>query len=103
MIEDLNTLLGQTPIIKDDSLESFSLSHFIEDLLFAQCFTEADVQAFGSIPNRYAELHGFASYGNLRGVTTLICVMDYLMHMMDRLKSLGAFNAVSVLPSSSAT
>jgi hypothetical protein len=52
VIEDLKKLLMQTPIIKDDPLESFSLFHFIEDHLFAQCFTEVDAQAFGSIPNR---------------------------------------------------
>lgn len=93
VIEGLKTLLAQTPVIKDDPLESFSLFHFIEDHLFAHCFTESDAQVFGAIPNRHAEMHGFASFGNLQGATTLICVMDYLLRMMDRLKQLGAFSA----------
>jgi hypothetical protein len=95
VIEELKALLGKTPIVADNPLESFSLFHFIDDHLFAECFTEADAQAFGPIPNRHAEVHGFASYGNLQGATTLICVMDYLLRMMSRLKQLGAFNAVS--------
>jgi hypothetical protein len=52
----------------------------------------ADVQAFGSIPNRHAEMHGFTSYGSLQGATTLVCVMDYLLRMIDRLKGLGTFS-----------
>ena len=99
VIEDLKELLGHTPVIKDDPLESFSLFHFIEEHLFAQCFTEVDAQAFGSVPNRHAEMHGFASYGTLQGATTLVCVMDYLLRMMARLKGLGAFKLTSV-PSS---
>ena len=93
VIQDLKNLLGETPVIQDDALESFSLFHFIEDHLFRNCFTEADAEKFGSIPNRHAETHGFASYGNRQGATTLVCVMDYLLRMMDRLKKLGAFSA----------
>jgi len=92
VIEDLKALLRETPLFKDDPLESFSLFHFIEEDLFAQCFTEADAQSFGAVPNRHAEMHGFASYGTLQGATTLVCVMDYLLRTMDRLKSLGAFS-----------
>ncbi len=95
VIEDLKQLLEGTPIVKDDPLESFSLFYFIEDHLFAHCMTEADAQAFGTVPNRHAEMHGFASYGTLKGATTLVCVMDYLLRMMDRLKRLGTFNSPS--------
>lgn len=95
VIDDLRALLAKTPVVKDDPLETFSLFHFIEDRLFAQCYTEVDAHSFGSIPNRHAEIHGFASYGNLQGATTLVCVMDLLLRMMDRLKRLGAFNAAA--------
>jgi len=92
VIKDLKNLLEETPLMVDDRLESFSLFHFIDDHLFSNCFTEADAQKFGSIPNRHAETHGFASYGNRQGATMLICAMDYLLRMMDRLRKLGAFS-----------
>jgi hypothetical protein len=100
VIDDLKQLLGETPVIDGDPLEDFSLFHFIDDHLFAQCFTEIDAKGFGSVPNRHAEMHGFASYGDLQGATTLVCVMDCLLRMMDGLKQLGAFNATEPAPSS---
>ena len=90
VIADLKAILGNTPLIEDDPLEAFSLFHFIGDHLFAQLFTEADPHTFGTLPDRHAEMHGFASYGTLQGATTLVCIMDCLLRMMARLKRLGA-------------
>ncbi len=57
----------------------------------ARAGTEADAQAFGGIPNRHAQLHGFASYGNFKGATTLVCVKDFLLQLMDRMNKLTNF------------
>lgn len=90
-ISDLKEMLDRTPLMQDEPLEMFSLMHFIDDHLFKNCWTVADAQMFGPIPNRHAEMHGFASYGHLQGSSTIVCVMDLLLKMMDRLKTLGAF------------
>ncbi len=88
VIDDLKDTVNQLPVTGSDPLESFSLHHFIDEHLFANCFTDADAQALGTIPNRHAEVHGFASFGDLKGATTLVCVMDFLLQLMDRLKKL---------------
>jgi len=90
-ISDLKEMINRTPMMKDDPLEMFSLLHFIDDHFFQNCWTVADAQMFGPIPNRHAELHGLASYGHLQGSSTLLCVMDILLRLMDRLKKLNAF------------
>jgi hypothetical protein len=88
VIDELKKTIEQLPVSGSDPIESFSLYHFIDDHLFAVCFTEADAQAFGDIPNRHAELHGLASYGSLQGATTLLCVFDFLIQLMHRLTML---------------
>lgn len=88
-IKKLRELLQESPLIKEEPLEAFSLYHFIDHQLFAACHTEADAAAFGGVPNRHAELHGFESYGDLRGASIMLCVMDLLLRMSSRLLDLG--------------
>jgi len=94
VIDELKKTIEQLPVSDSNPIETFSLYHFIDDHLFAACFTEADAQAFGNIPNRHAELHGLASYGSLQGATTLLCVFDFLMHVMHGLKMLTTAPAI---------
>lgn len=88
VIDWLKSTIEQLPVTGTAAIESFSLQHFIDDKLFAACFTPADAQALRNIPNRHAELHGLASYGNIKGATTLLCVTSYLLQLMDRYRSL---------------
>jgi hypothetical protein len=41
--------------------------------------TQADAEQLGPGPNRHAEVHGLASYGDLRGATKMICVTDLML------------------------
>jgi hypothetical protein len=83
-IDSLKDVIDSLPVSGTDAIESFSLHHFIEDKLFARCFSVAEAQALGTFPNRHAELHGLATYGNFKGATTLLCVMGLLLQLMDR-------------------
>ena len=83
-IDSLKGTIDSLPVSGTDAIESFSLHHFIEDKLFARCFSVVDAGALGTFPNRHAELHGLATYGNLKGATTLLCVMGLLLQLMDR-------------------
>jgi hypothetical protein len=88
VIENLKDAIMGLPVSGTDAIESFSLHHFIQDGMFASCFGTTDVRALGDIPNRHAELHGLASYGTLKGASTLVCVMSLLLQMMDRMQAL---------------
>lgn len=90
VIEWLKSTIDQLPVAGTAAIESFSLHHFVDDKLFASCFSSADAKALGDVPNRHAELHGLASYGNLKGATTLLCVTSYVIQLMDRLRGLTA-------------
>lgn len=58
-----------------ESLAAFSL---ISEDLFASCFTQADALALNN-PNRHAEMHGLATYGDLRGATKVLSAADFLV------------------------
>ena len=60
-------------------LEGATIYPFLARQLFAHCQDVADAQALGALPNRHAELHGFASYGDLRGATALLACLDVLL------------------------
>ena len=82
IIREFIQVLGSTPVIKQDPLESMSLFYFVSDRLFASCYTEADAAAFGSVPNRHAELHGLGSYGNLQGASVILCAFDLILKLL---------------------
>lgn len=88
-VESLKELLRETPLIKEEPVETMSLYDFIDDHLFAACYTEADAQAFGSVPNRHAELHGLDSYGTLQGASLMLCASDLMLRFACRLLDLG--------------
>jgi hypothetical protein len=71
--------LGSFPISHFDPIESLTIYKIISDDLFAKCFTAADAAQLTSGPNRHAELHGLKSYGDLRGATQMLCVLDFLL------------------------
>ena len=89
VINDLQEALRATPLIRQDPLEAMSLFHFIDERLFAFCRTEADAAAFGGVPNRHAELHGYDSYGNLQGASVVICAFDLMLKMLHTQIDLG--------------
>jgi hypothetical protein len=89
-IDGLKALLDQLPIKGTEPLESFSLRKFIDEHFFAQCYTKAEAESFGGIPNRHAELHGFSSFGTRQGAITLLCVTDFLFHLLDKFKRLSS-------------
>jgi hypothetical protein len=78
-VEAIKSYLGSVPVSHFDPIESLSIYPVIADDLFAKCFTTADANRLGDGPNRHAELHGLASYGNLRGATKMLCVGDFLL------------------------
>lgn len=84
VIDALKDTINQLPCDGTDVIELFSIYHFIDEKLFAACFSATDAQAFGTVPNRHAELHGLASYGNLKGATIMLCVMGFLLQLMAR-------------------
>ena len=88
-VQGLKQLLRETPLIKEEPVETMSLYEFIDDQLFAACHTEADAQAFGSVPNRHAELHALESYGTLQGASLMLCATDLLLRFACRLLDLG--------------
>jgi len=88
-VDGLKELLRETPLIKEDPIETMSMYEFIDDQLFAACHTEADAQAFGAVPNRHAELHALESYGNLQGASLMLCATDLLLRFACRLLDLG--------------
>jgi hypothetical protein len=90
VIEWLKSAVDEVPVAGTAAIESFSLQHFLDDKLFATCFSSADARALGDIPNRHAELHGLASYGSLKGATTLLCVTSYVVQLVDRLRSMSS-------------
>lgn len=92
VISALKAILDSVTIAGTDAIESMSLYHFIDDKLFAQCFSTADAQALGEVPNRHAELHGLESYGNQKGATTLLVVTSFLMELVDRHRAESAVN-----------
>ena len=47
VISDLNEMINNTPLMKDEPLEMFSLMYFIDDHFFQNCLTPADAQMFG--------------------------------------------------------
>jgi hypothetical protein len=40
-------MINNTPLMKDEPLEMFSLMYFIDDHFFQNCWTPADAQMFG--------------------------------------------------------
>jgi hypothetical protein len=78
-IKAIKSYLGDVPVSYFDPIESLSIYPVIADDLFAKCFTAADASQLGAGPNRHAELHGLASYGDLRGATKMLCVGDFLL------------------------
>lgn len=89
VIKDLQEAINETPLIKDDPVELLTTIHFVEESLFASCYTEADAQALGPTPNRHAELHGLGSYGNLQGASVVLCCADIVYKLAARLLDLG--------------
>jgi hypothetical protein len=88
-VDGLKELLRETPLIKEEPIETMSLYEFIDEQLFAACHTEADAEAFGSVPNRHAELHALESYGTLQGASLMLCATDLLLRLACRLLDLG--------------
>lgn len=84
VIAALKEAMNLQPCDGVDAIELFSIPHFINEKLFAQCFSALDAEAFGTVPNRHAELHGLASYGNLKGATIMLCVMGFLLQLLAR-------------------
>jgi hypothetical protein len=78
-IEAIKDYVGHVPVSNFDPIESLSIYPVLADDLFATCFTTADASQLGAGPNRHAELHGLASYGDLRGATKMLCVADFLL------------------------
>jgi hypothetical protein len=71
--------LGGLPAGRYSPIESLSAFHLITEDLFARCLTQQDAQNLGTGPNRHAELHGLASYGNLQGATKMLCAVDFML------------------------
>ena len=70
-------------------IESLAAYSLISEDLFASCFTEADALALSN-PNRHAELHGLASYGDLRGATKVISAADFMVSIANRAATMAA-------------
>ena len=81
-IEAMQKNLGEFPVSHFSPIESLTVFPVISEHLFARCFTEHDAQQLGTNPNRHAEVHGLASYGNLCGATKMLCVQDFLLHVL---------------------
>ncbi|CAB3754941.1 hypothetical protein [Paraburkholderia humisilvae] len=86
----LKGVIAALPVTGDSAIELFSLYHFIDDKLFATCSTAEDAKGLGDVANRHAEMHGLASYGHLKGATTLLCVTGFLIRLMDNYRGLLA-------------
>ncbi|HZF93897.1 MAG TPA: hypothetical protein VEZ20_03390 [Allosphingosinicella sp.] len=83
-VDGLLRLLLETPMIREDPIETMSMYEFIEDQLFASCRNETHAAARGNVPNRHAETHALRSYGNLRGATFVICGLDLVLRLAAR-------------------
>ncbi|WP_031257075.1 hypothetical protein [Mesorhizobium sp. L48C026A00] len=59
-------------------VEDFSAYNLVSEDLFAKCFKEGDAVALSN-PNRHAEIHGLASYGDLRGATKVLSAADFMV------------------------
>lgn len=81
-IQAMQKFLGEFPVAHFSPIESLTVFPVISEHLFARCFTEHDAQLLGQNPNRHAEVHGLASYGNLCGATKMLCVQDFLLHVL---------------------
>lgn len=77
-VKEFMNLVRDTPLIKEEPLETMSLYDFIDKQIFAACYTEADAQAFNGTPNRHAEIHALDSYGTLRGASLMVCAIDLM-------------------------
>lgn len=83
-VDGLLRLLQDTPMIREDPIETMSMYEFIDDQLFGSCRDEAHASARGNVPNRHAETHALKSYGNLRGASFMICGIDLLLRLATR-------------------
>ena len=88
-VDGLLLLLRDTPMIREDPIETMSMYEFIDGQLFASCKDEAHAQVRGNAPNRHAETHALRSYGNLRGASFMICGIDLLLRLATRHLDLG--------------
>ena len=79
-VKAMQSYLAECPVYHFSTIESLTVYDVISEHLFAACFTEAEAQQLGVGPNRHAEVHGLASYGDLRGATKMLCVQDFLLH-----------------------
>lgn len=89
VVDGLLRLLQETPMIREDPIESMSMFEFIDERLFASCRDEADADARGDVPNRHAEVHALKSYGTLRGASYMLCGIDLLLRLATRNLDLG--------------
>lgn len=71
--------LGEFPVSVMPGLELSTAFHVLSGPLFEKCFTPSDAAAIGPGPNRHAETHGLADYGNLRGATAILACVGLML------------------------
>jgi hypothetical protein len=78
-VKAIQGYLGDLPAGHYPPIESLSTYHMISKDLFARCLNQEDAQNLGAGPNRHAEVHGLASYGNLQGATKMLSAADFML------------------------
>lgn len=77
-VKAIQDYISNLPVGFYPPVESLGAFSMLTESLFATCFTEADATALTN-PNRHAELHGLATYGDLRGATKVLSAADFLV------------------------
>ena len=78
-IKAMQDYLGEFPVSIMTGLELSTAFHVLSGPLFERCFSTSDAIAIGPGPNRHAETHGLADYGNLRGATAILACVGLML------------------------
>jgi len=77
-VKAIQDYISELPVGFYPPIESLAAYSLLSEDLFAKCFKEADALALSN-PNRHAEMHGLASYGDLRGATKVLSAADFMV------------------------
>lgn len=86
-IKALQDYLGEFPVSVMPGIELSTAFHVLSGPLFERCFSSSDAAAIGPGPNRHAEIHGLANYGNLRGATAILACVGLMLTSIDYAQS----------------
>ena len=77
-VEAIKENIKNLPASAYPPVEVLGAYSLLQEDLFAKCFNASDASNLSN-PNRHAELHGLATYGNLRGATKVLSAADFLV------------------------